>query len=103
MAKTVILVKSINDTFGHLVGDQLLAAAASRIKNCLRENYCDMVARFGGDEFIVLLEELRHREYTLLVAERIRNALRGPFRLGACPSIQNPAGSTTIYCSFEKC
>ena len=74
--------KSINDTFGHLVGDQLLAATASRIKNCLRDNYCDMVARFGGDEFVVLLEELRHREYALLVAERIRDALRGPFKLG---------------------
>ena len=74
--------KVVNDTFGHLVGDQLLAAVASRIRNCLRKERGDMVARFGGDEFVVLLEELKNRDEALKVAERITDVIAQPFLLG---------------------
>ncbi len=74
--------KVVNDSFGHLVGDQLLAATASRIKACLRDSTSDMVARFGGDEFVVLLEELPQLDDALIVAYRIRDNLAQPFKIG---------------------
>lgn len=74
--------KVINDSYGHLVGDQLLAAAASRLRGCLRQRTGDIVARFGGDEFVALLEDIRAAEDALVIAERFRDVLREPFILG---------------------
>lgn len=76
--------KALNDTWGHEAGDALLIEVASRIKGCLRE--IDTVARFGGDEFVVLLNDLdsNRAEATLqaeAVAEKIRSALALPYRL----------------------
>jgi diguanylate cyclase (GGDEF)-like protein/hemerythrin-like metal-binding protein/PAS domain S-box-containing protein len=69
--------KSINDTRGHEVGDWLLKAVAKRLTACLRES--DTAARQGGDEFVILLPDLQHREVVTRVAERIRAALAAPF------------------------
>ena len=74
--------KVVNDTFGHLIGDQLLAAVAERIQNSLRRNRGDTVGRFGGDEFVVLLEELGNRDEALEVASRITDAIAQPFQIG---------------------
>lgn len=76
--------KPLNDAHGHEVGDLLLIEAADRLKHCLRE--MDTVARFGGDEFVVMLPELDRdvAESTAqagLVAEKIRRALSEPYRL----------------------
>ena len=76
--------KSLNDTHGHIAGDLLLVEAAHRLRNCVRE--IDTVARFGGDEFVVLLSELNAKEtesaaHTAIVAEKIRAALSAPYRL----------------------
>ena len=76
--------KSLNDTHGHIAGDLLLIEAANRLKHCVRE--VDTVARFGGDEFVVLLSELNadkaeSAELTATVAEKIRAALGQPYRL----------------------
>ena len=76
--------KLLNDTQGHRVGDLLLIEAADRLKNCVRE--MDTVARFGGDEFVVILSELNvDKAKSILqaevVAEKIRFALSGPYRL----------------------
>lgn len=70
--------KPINDIHGHGVGDLLLIEAASRLKNCVRE--VDTVARFGGDEFVVMLSELdadktKSNSQAALIAEKIRAAL----------------------------
>ncbi len=75
--------KIINDSYGHLIGDQLLAAAASRLRGCLRQRTGDIIARFGGDEFVALLEDVRTAEDALVIANRFRQALRAPFKIGA--------------------
>ncbi|GAB4459670.1 MAG: EAL domain-containing protein [Elainellaceae cyanobacterium] len=69
--------KSINDTLGHLLGDQLLVAIAPRLQSHLRA--VDTVARFGGDEFAVLLEDVKDISVVCRTAERILNELKKPF------------------------
>ncbi len=71
--------KLVNDSLGHLIGDQLLIAAARRLKSCLHSG--DIVARLGGDEFAILLQEIKHASDATNVAERIQNALSQPFNL----------------------
>lgn len=72
--------KSVNDTLGHTVGDQLLIEAAARIQAAVRET--DTVARLGGDEFIVLCEDIDGVHHATDFAQRIIAALQTPFRLG---------------------
>jgi diguanylate cyclase (GGDEF)-like protein len=72
--------KVINDSVGHLVGDDLLFQVGGRIRACLKTR--DMVARLGGDEFAVLLENIDHVDQATLIAERIIHELQAPFRLG---------------------
>lgn len=71
--------KNINDAEGHEMGDELLQAVAQRLSGCVREH--DTVARFGGDEFLVLLTELHAPEEVLPIVERIRASFRQPFTL----------------------
>ncbi len=72
--------KVINDSVGHMVGDDLLFQAGGRIRTCLKGH--DVVARLGGDEFGVLLEHVHNTEEACQVANRIIEALNRPFRLG---------------------
>jgi diguanylate cyclase (GGDEF)-like protein len=72
--------KVVNDSMGHLAGDRLLVQVAARISTCLRDT--DIAARFGGDEFAILIDDLDEERSSVMVAERIRDALRAPFRLG---------------------
>jgi len=71
--------KQVNDTLGHGVGDQLLQEVAARLKLCVRES--DVVARVGGDEFVVLLQHTPLRQQATRVAEKIRSALNEAFTL----------------------
>lgn len=86
--------KPLNDQHGHGVGDLLLIEVAERLKTCVRE--ADTVARFGGDEFVVLLCELStsHDEaidQAASIAEKIRARLAEPYALQATPAGQAPA------------
>jgi diguanylate cyclase (GGDEF)-like protein len=71
--------KRVNDSLGHAAGDELLAAVAPRIEQALRPG--DTVARFGGDEFAVLAEDVRNEHGATRIAERIAEALARPFIL----------------------
>ena len=72
--------KVINDSLGHLIGDQLLVAIAGRLKTCLRSS--DLAARLGGDEFTILIEELNEISDAICVAERIQKELALPLDFG---------------------
>ncbi|AMK78076.1 diguanylate cyclase (GGDEF)-like protein [Methylomonas methanica] len=71
--------KLTNDTLGHDVGDQLLKTAAERIQGCVRRE--DVVSRFGGDEFTLLLENIANQQVAAAVADKIRIAIAHPFVL----------------------
>ncbi len=68
--------KSVNDTLGHSVGDELLKDTALKLAGCIRET--DLMARLGGDEFIVLLTDLANGEEARYTADRIREQLNVP-------------------------
>jgi diguanylate cyclase (GGDEF)-like protein len=71
--------KLVNDTFGHQAGDELLVQVAQRLRNVLRTT--DTLSRFGGDEFVVLCEDVGDRETATVITERIRAAFDEPFDL----------------------
>jgi diguanylate cyclase (GGDEF)-like protein len=91
--------KPLNDTHGHDAGDLLLIEVAHRLVHCVRE--MDTVARFGGDEFVVILGELdtdkeRSTRQAVIVAEKIRAHLAEPYLLARK---QNGGADTTVeYC-----
>ena len=84
--------KNINDTLGHDVGDELLRHVSRRLSECVRIE--DTIARQGGDEFIVLLDNLDDNRGASVVAQKILNSLRQPFLLGGTE--QHVSGSVGI-------
>lgn len=72
--------KVINDTLGHVIGDELLQGVAQRLTTCLRES--DTLARVGGDEFNLLLPGLKSAEDAQRVAEKVIEALSSPIHVG---------------------
>lgn len=73
------LFKSINDTLGHVVGDELLVDVAKRIKASVRSD--DVVARIGGDEFAILVTDLKDDSDLAVLAEKIAEKLTAPFNI----------------------
>ncbi|WNV75584.1 EAL domain-containing protein [Geodermatophilus sp. DSM 44513] len=73
--------KTVNDSAGHTVGDALLRTAAQRLSAQLRA--ADCAARFGGDEFVVVCEDIGGDRELLVVAERLRDAMAAPFHVGS--------------------
>ncbi|MDH2916136.1 MAG: GGDEF domain-containing protein, partial [Gallionella sp.] len=69
-----------NDTMGHLEGDKLLQSIAERLRSCMRES--DTVSRQGGDEFVILLEDINDKKDVENIARKIMDAMRSPHRLG---------------------
>jgi diguanylate cyclase (GGDEF)-like protein/PAS domain S-box-containing protein len=75
--------KTINDTLGHTAGDDLLLEMSRRLQHCVRED--DTVARIGGDEFTIVLSDLRHPEDAATIAEKVLQAVSEPMLLVGMP------------------
>ncbi len=94
--------KPLNDVHGHTVGDLLLMEVARRLNRCVREN--DSIARFGGDEFVVMLTDLaedktKSVELARIVAEKIRSALAEPYALQLPPENGSAAHGVEHRCT----
>lgn len=96
--------KLVNDSLGHNIGDKLLIAFANRIQKSLRE--IDSLARFGGDEFVILLEDIESEEYASSVAERLQEELKRPFMVDGkevyAPASFGVMSDTRDYDQAEK-
>ncbi|MDX6386885.1 MAG: hypothetical protein QOD85_687, partial [Gaiellaceae bacterium] len=75
--------KLVNDSYGHSAGDGLLCSLAARLDDAMRAG--DTVARFGGDEFVVICDALRGPAEALLIADRVTEVLRAPFMVSGTP------------------
>lgn len=73
------LFKSVNDRYGHAVGDQVLKEVGSRMRCLMRD--CDTVARLGGDEFVVLITDVHDLQDCVIVAERLAHVLSQPYKI----------------------
>ncbi|PKO83770.1 MAG: GGDEF domain-containing protein [Betaproteobacteria bacterium HGW-Betaproteobacteria-11] len=87
--------KSINDTLGHAVGDELLQHVAQRLKTLVRG--VDTISRLGGDEFVVVLHEIASVDDAVLVAEKILVALATPMVIGGNPIHVTPSIGIAVY------
>jgi diguanylate cyclase (GGDEF)-like protein len=92
--------KTVNDTMGHEVGDQLLQQVAQRLKNCVRD--VDTVARLGGDEFVVMLADLAaEREHAAQLArqvgEKMLFSLNQPYALGGQSYLSTCSLGATLF------
>jgi diguanylate cyclase (GGDEF)-like protein len=88
--------KVINDSLGHIKGDELLRKFAQRLTRVIRE--VDTVARPGGDEFVILMSEIKNPKEAILVAERVQQILKDPFNLG----VQTVYMTASIGIAFNK-
>lgn len=96
--------KAVNDKYGHDRGDQLLVQVAQRLKSSVRE--VDTVARWGGDEFIVILEDIGDsrdlaRQHAQGVAVKIREAFGQPFLLSGAECRNSPSIGLTLFLDHE--
>lgn len=87
--------KTINDTLGHAVGDELLIEVARRLRSQVRDS--DTVARLGGDEFVVVLPGIKGRDDVERVAEKIRTALAAPYTLGSHAVNTTPSIGVALF------
>ena len=97
--------KALNDTLGHDMGDLLLQQVAQRLESCVRKG--DTVARFGGDEFVVMLENLS--EYTLdtvtqikIIGDKIMAVLNQPYQLNTYECLSTPSIGVTLFTGHEQ-
>jgi diguanylate cyclase (GGDEF)-like protein len=92
--------KNINDSLGHPCGDELLLLVARRLEMCIRQT--DLVARFGGDEFAILLDGLQDLSDVVRVAEKIQQAISAPFKLSDHEAITTASIGIAVGSSSYK-
>jgi diguanylate cyclase (GGDEF)-like protein/PAS domain S-box-containing protein len=87
--------KNVNDSLGHMVGDQLLRSIAARLTGALRPS--DTVSRVGGDEFVVVLSEIERSSDVAVVAAKILRAIAGPHRVGSLDISVTASVGVAVY------
>jgi diguanylate cyclase (GGDEF)-like protein/PAS domain S-box-containing protein len=87
--------KAVNDTFGHVMGDELLQEVAERLSTCVRDS--DTVARLGGDEFVVLVHDLGEVNDAALVADKIIEQMSTPFEVAGREVALGASIGITVY------
>lgn len=87
--------KSVNDTMGHESGDLLLVQAGMRLSACIRQ--CDTVARFGGDEFMIMIPQADESEDIRIIAERIVESFKKPFIIEGQEFYMTASAGTAVY------
>lgn len=97
--------KSLNDTLGHDIGDMLLKQVAQRLESCVREG--DTIARFGGDEFVVVIEELSKNALeaaaqTEAIGQKIRFELNKPYQFTERRHHNSPSIGATLFNAHEQ-
>jgi diguanylate cyclase (GGDEF)-like protein/PAS domain S-box-containing protein len=93
--------KAINDSMGHIMGDQLLIKVSRRLKACLRTT--DTLARLGGDEFTILLEDLTDERESLRIVERLQKELALPFKISTSDiQVTTSIGVTSSNPGYER-
>ena len=96
--------KNINDTLGHDMGDLLLKEVAQRLHHCVRD--CDTVARFGGDEFVIMLTNLKEGDddatnQAKIIGQKILITLNEPYKLGTHDYSSTPSIGVAIFTGHE--
>ena len=87
--------KSVNDRFGHAIGDQLLVQVAARLRACVRAS--DMVGRLGGDEFVLLLTDKPNAEQAAQVAEKVIAAISLPYQISGAEPVLGASVGIALY------
>ena len=87
--------KTVNDSLGHMAGDQLLRSVAARLTGALRPS--DTVSRVGGDEFVAVLSEIERRPDAALVTEKILSAVASPHRVGFLDIPATASAGVAVY------
>lgn len=93
------LFKKVNDTLGHQVGDQLLRAVAERLQTSTRA--VDTIARFGGDEFTIAIEDVTEIKQVARIAQKIINSLGPPFSVGGHLCYVSASIGISLYTSCD--
>ncbi len=92
--------KDVNDSLGHIVGDELIKLVGDRLKSCVRS--IDTVARFGGDEFTIILPEISREHDAAIISEKILERLSPPFTIEGQNLFVGASIGITIYPNDAK-